>query len=74
MTELQSAEPAAVDALCKSLTHQSERVQYAAIMGLAHAGSAARIALPGLRRFAAGDGALAEIAREAIRAIEQRPN
>lgn len=74
MAALESAAPEAVAALSKSLTHESDRVQYAAVGGLAHAGSAASDAMPVLKRFAAGDGALAEAARETIRAIGKRPN
>jgi HEAT repeat protein len=74
MAALESSEPVAVAALTKALSHASDRVQYAAITGLGHAGSAAAAALPALKRIAAGDGALAEAALEAIRAIGRRPN
>ncbi|HEV7607673.1 MAG TPA: HEAT repeat domain-containing protein [Steroidobacteraceae bacterium] len=74
MAALQSAEPAAVTALSKALSHPSDRVQYAAIEGLAHAGPAARVALPALQRLAAQGAELAETARATIRAIEKRPN
>jgi HEAT repeat protein len=74
MAALESSAPESVAALRKALTHESDRVQSAAIEGLMHAGPAARDALPELRKFAAGKGALAKAARAAIHAIGQPTN
>jgi HEAT repeat protein len=74
MAALESVAPEAIAALRKALTHASDRVQYAAIDGLAKAGPAARDALPALRKFAAKRGELAKAAREAIQAIEKPTN
>jgi HEAT repeat protein len=75
MSELESAEPVAIVALCRSLTHESGRVSGAALKGLQKAGPAARSALPELRAMAthATEESRAYLL-ETIRAIEKPTN
>jgi hypothetical protein len=75
MAELESAEPVAIAALCRSLTHESGRVSGAALKGLQKAGAAARSALPELRAMAARvTGESRKYVLDTIRAIEKPTN
>lgn len=75
MAALQSPEPVAVTALCRSLSHRSGIVKGSALNGLKGAGPAARAALPVLRSLLdRGDREWMQAVRETIRAIEVRPN
>lgn len=75
MSELESAEPVAIAALCKSLTHESGRVSGTALKGLQKAGPAARSALPELRSMAARvTGKSRADVLDTIRAIEKPAN
>jgi hypothetical protein len=75
LSAIESAEPVAIKALRKSLSHESGRVQGSALRGLAKLGPAARAALPDLRRLAAKSrGESRRQVERVIRAIEKPAN
>lgn len=74
LSALRSSAPEAVTALCRSLEHESDRVQLAAIRGLEAAGPAARAALPALKDLTGSVNQAGKAARAAIRAIEAKTN
>ena len=74
LSALRSSAPEVVTALCRSLEHESDRVQVAAIRGLEAAGPAARAALPALKELTGSVNQAGKVARAAIRAIEAKTN
>jgi HEAT repeat protein len=75
LAAIESAEPVAVKALRKALSHESGRVQGSALHGLAKLGPAARAALPDLRKLARKSGrASRQQVERVIRAIEKPAN
>ena len=75
MSCVESPDPAAVNALVKSLSHPSGIVKGTALGGLEKLGPAARAALPALvAALKEGDADWKRSARAAIAAIERSPN